>query len=156
MSNLLRKQQAEEVTKIADMIYDTLRDRYSVKLVGYPAVRSRLAALVDEFDNTDMVAVAVQEILERDGPQFSPMSITLARVGELVQKTRMPDDAWTYERWFRTLPFGTELQTDVEYYLAMWRDADRAAENDRVKEAVAALSRLREAVEITEDERIEL
>ncbi len=156
MSRILRKQQAQEVQHITDEVYDTMLERYGEKLDSYPAVRSRISELVDSYDNVDMVAVAVQEILAKDGPRFSPMSLTLVRVGELIQNTRMPDEAWGYERWFRTLPFGTELQSDVEYYLAMWRDADRAAEDGRIKEARAALSRLREATEITEDERIEL
>lgn len=140
---LLRKQQSEEARRITDQVYDTMLSRFDVKLDSYPSVRRRVMELIDAYDNPHMVAVAVQEIVERDGPEFSPMSVTLARVGELIQGTRMPEDAWEYERWFRTLDPGSELYQEVEYYLARWRDADRAGESNVASEARAELSRIR-------------
>ena len=141
--SLLRKQQSEEAGRITDQAYETLRDRFKTKLNSYPSVRRRVAELIDAYDNANMVAVTVQEIVERDGATFSPMSLTLARVGELIQGTRMAEEAWEYERWFRTLDLGTDLHSEVERWLAVWRDADRAGERDVSSRAMAELSKLK-------------
>lgn len=141
--SLLRKQQNLEANRITDEVYNTMRDRFGVKLISYPAVRRRVAELLDAYDNPDMVAVVMQEIVARDGPEFSPMSVSYIRAGELIQATRMADEAWEYERWSRTLEPGLEPQVSAEFWLAAWRDAYRAGETTAAAKARGELSHLK-------------
>lgn len=152
MSKLLRDQRKKEAGKIAGRAYDLLRSLTGkdMRTPLFPAVRRRVLEILDVYENHHMVAVLIEEIALRDGESFGPKSLSLVRLGEIVQKSNMPDDAWEYERWWRTLPEG-ETRDEAERLLAIWRDAAAAYIFHEEQEARRALVAMREHNEIPEE-----
>ena len=152
MSRLLHKQRSREAGIIATRAYDMLKETTGegIRRRGFPAVRRRVLELLEVYENHHMLAVLVEEVAARDKEGFGPKSLSLVRLGEMVQRAHVPDDAWEYERWWRALP-SSEIKDEAEDLLAHWRDAEQICDRQLAKGSQRALGFLQNQPILKED-----
>lgn len=157
----------ESAGRIADLLYAALATSGDDKR-GRVGVVQRIVDLLaaydsEEYDVEDVVAVLAARIAQEDGPSFTATSLNIPRVARLLERGLLPNEMWTYERWYQEVAYNLHgwfaeqqgMLEDIEYQLSQWLDGYRAGDSSAQREAWGWLKRAKDAGKPVEEEVIQ-
>lgn len=108
----------------------------------FPAVIKRIADLLTETGDSDMVWLVCLEAIRGTGAGFEAMKHLGPVMFDVVKsKLDLPDGAWMYALWTDQCE-DIKAKRSAEYWLGLWSDSDDAYDKAGIERAKLMLSKI--------------
>jgi hypothetical protein len=127
---------------VAKWLYERVKPHFGGRYRDYVVLRRRVRDLIQDFKDSDMVAVICAHIIDEQRGAFNALqSLNFFHFTFVRNSLGYPPGAWRYARWFFDEQ-DSKVRVSIDHWLVYWMDAIKDGDTSGQLRAARMLNRL--------------